>query len=244
MASLPWVPLPVTRRSPEARRHRGRAAVLALGPRRVRRQLKGPQVPGVEEGSLGPGGEAVSVARPVPAALRRRRSGRPHLSHSRLSSHRPQFNKDCRLGGREGRARPGGTLGRWARRPEAGRPGSLPLGAQAGHRVWVRPHLLENLQRREGRVSAVALATALSHCDEPGSGRRFFLKEHEANRSPAPESAGAGLLPGAPSRGSAGVPPGGPAVLGPAVPADGRGRARGSLPAGPRPNTAQGLGVA
>lgn len=62
----------------------------------------------------------------MPAAQRRRRrlSVRPHLSHSRLSIHKPQFNKDCGAGeaGKEGPG-PAGLC-------EA--PGSAPGGGEAG----------------------------------------------------------------------------------------------------------------
>lgn len=72
----------------------------------------------------------------------------------------------------------------------------------------------------ESGVSAVALATALSHCEEAGGGRRLVLKEHEAYRfargfwshgrnsapswalAPAPAGEGVGRGPGtrSPSR--------------------------------------------
>lgn len=128
--------------------------------------------------------------------------------------------------GRRGQARRD-SVRRPARRQEEVRPGSLPLGAQAGHLVWIRPHLLENLQRGERRVSAVALATALSHCNEPGSGRRLFLKEHKANRLPASQvsrswapSRGSGLSSTRRTAGGVG------GALGPAVPADEQSSAR------------------
>lgn len=62
---------------------------------------------------------------------------------------------------------------------EAGQPAG---SEHRRHRAWEQPHLIGNLQRGEGRVSAVALATTLSHCNEAGRGRRLVLKEHEANR--------------------------------------------------------------
>lgn len=76
-----------------------------------------------------------------------------------------------------------GNVGHSAQLLDEGEAGQ-PAGSEhrRRHLAWEQPHLLGNLQRGEGRVSAVALATTLSHCNEAGRGRRLVLKEHEAYR--------------------------------------------------------------
>lgn len=85
----------------------------------------------------------------------------------------------------------------------------------------------------ERRVSAVALATTLSRCEEAGGGRRLVLKEHEAYRFASGfrsrwNSTPSWALAAAPAggqqeRGRGGVP-------GPAAPAEERGVPVGSVP--------------
>lgn len=87
----------------------------------------------------------------------------------------------------------------------------------------------------ERRVSAVALATTLSRCEEAGGGKRLVLKEHEAYRFASGfrsrwNSTPSWALAAAPAggqqeRGRGGVP-------GPAAPAEERGVPVGSVPPG------------
>lgn len=111
-----------------------------------------------------------------------------------------------------------GTVGTRLSARTREKPGSLPALSTGGrHLAWEQPHLLRNLQREEGRVSAVALTTTLSHCNEAGRGRRLVLKEHETHRSAFQRGLGGSS---APSQGE---------------------DACGTTPTGPRPSPAQGL---
>ena len=93
--------------------------------------------------------------------------GLARLSHSGLSvntCHSPESDE-----AKPSRARRGweGTVGPQLRARMKAKPGGLPALSTGGrHLAWVQPHLLGNSQRGEGRVSAVALATTLSHCNE------------------------------------------------------------------------------